>query len=344
MTTIIHRNDSTLQMPSWQNQLAEAIKTPEALIKALDLPLHLLPEITKAHQRFPIRVPLSFVRKMKKGNLNDPLLKQVIPTGDEFITPLHYSTDPVGDANTEKTPGLLHKYAGRVLLTVTGACGVHCRYCFRQHFDYSASNPGKQHWQDCLDYIRRDGSIFEVILSGGDPLSLSDQKLSALVKEIADIPHIRFLRIHTRQIIVLPDRVNNDLLEWINDLHSSSNIKCCVVMHCNHPAEIGSDTKKALALLTSAGVTLLNQSVLLRDINDCADTLKKLSLTLFEAGVLPYYLHTLDKVEGAAHFDTPEKTAISLIESLQALLPGYLVPKLVREVTGAPYKTPVNHA
>ena len=338
---MIHRNRQTLQMPmqqKWQNQLSEAIKTPEALINELKLPRSLLPEIIKAHQLFPIRVPLSFVRKMEKGNINDPLLKQVIPQSDELIKHAQYSTDPVGDLAAEKTPGLLHKYAGRVLLTVTGACGIHCRYCFRRHFDYSASNPSKQNWQNCLDYIRNDDSIFEVILSGGDPLSLSDQKLSSLINDISLIPHIRFLRVHTRQIIVLPDRVDSDLLKWIN----STRLKTSFVIHCNHPAEIGNDTKEALARLKSAGVELFNQSVLLRGINDSVDIQKELSLTLFEAGVLPYYLHTLDKVDGAAHFDTPENSAVDLIEELQRRLPGYLVPKLVREIVGMPYKSPVS--
>jgi len=324
-------------MPAWQNALANAIKTPEALIDALKLPSQLLAEMTKAHQRFPIRVPLSFVNKMETGNINDPLLKQVIPLGDELIKKAEYSIDPVGDRNAEKIPGLLHKYAGRVLLTTTGACGIHCRYCFRRHFDYSASNPGKQSWQDCLEYIRNDKSIFEVILSGGDPLSLSDSKLGQLINHISQIPHVRFLRIHTRQPIIIPERINNELLEWVNN----SKLKFSFVIHCNHPAEIGNDTRAAFSHLKSAGVELLNQSVLLRGINDDAETLKALSLTLFEAGVHPYYLHVLDKVEGAAHFDTPENIAFLLMKTLQTQLPGYLVPKLVREIPGIPYKTPM---
>ncbi|MDH3325193.1 MAG: EF-P beta-lysylation protein EpmB [Gammaproteobacteria bacterium] len=335
---MIHRNKQTLQMPSWQNQLSDAIKSPEALIKALNLPISLLPEIEKAHQLFPIRVPLSFISKMEKGNINDPLLKQVIPTSDELIKHANYTKDPVGDAAAEKTPGLLHKYFGRVLLTVTGACGIHCRYCFRRHFDYSASNPGKQNWLDCLEYIRNDESIFEVILSGGDPLSLSDQKLAQLVKQIAEIPHVRFLRIHTRQIVVLPDRVNDELLQWI----SNSRLKCIFVIHCNHPAEIAEDTTRALNKLQSVGVELFNQSVLLRGINDSCHTLEQLSLTLFESGVKPYYLHLLDKVEGASHFDTPEYMAREILDQLQQRLPGYLVPKLVREIAGIPYKSPVS--
>jgi len=336
MRNMIHRKQQTLQMPSWQNQLSEAIKSPEALISALELPISLLAEIKIAHQLFPIRVPLSFINKMEKGNINDPLLKQVIPLSAELVKNAEYTFDPVGDVAAEKTPGLLHKYHGRVLLTVTGACGIHCRYCFRRHFDYSASNPGKQNWQNSLDYIRKDPSIYEVILSGGDPLTLSDQKLSALINQIAEIPHIRFLRIHTRQIIVLPERVNSELLQWINN----TRLKCIFVIHTNHPAEIGEDTKVALQKLKSANVELLNQSVLLRDVNDSADTLEQLSLSLIESGVHPYYLHLLDKVAGAAHFDTPEKKAAELLNTLQTRLPGYLVPKLVREISGAPFKTP----
>ena len=334
---MIHRNRQTLQMPSWQNQLSEAIKSPEALIKALNLPVSLLPEMTKAHQLFPIRVPLSFIDKMEKGNINDPLLRQIIPLGDELIQHAEYTLDPVGDINAEKTPGLLHKYHGRVLLTVTGACGIHCRYCFRRHFDYSASNPGKQNWQQCLDYIANDDSIFEVILSGGDPLSLSDSKLTQLVKQISDIPHVQILRIHTRQIIVLPDRVNEDLLHWVK----LTRLKCVFVVHTNHPSEIGIDTKLAINQLKTAGVELLNQSVLLRGINNSPCILEQLSLALFDAGIKPYYLHLLDKVEGAIHFDTQEDEATAILHALQRRLPGYLVPKLVREITGIPFKTPV---
>jgi len=336
---MIHRNRQTLQMPSWQNQLSEAIRSPEALIKMLELPSHLLPAMIKAHKLFPIRVPQSFANKIEKGNINDPLLKQIIPVSDELIDHAQFSTDPVGDMAAEKTPGLLHKYHGRVLLTLTGACGIHCRYCFRRHFNYHQSNPGKENWQASLNYIRNDASIFEVILSGGDPLSLSDPKLSQLVQQISAIAHVRFLRIHTRQVIVLPARVNDDLLNWVR----ASRLKSIFVIHCNHPAEIGSDTKQALNELKSAGVELLNQSVLLKGVNDSSEILRQLSLTLFESGVQPYYLHTLDKVAGAAHFDIPEKTATSLIETLQRQLPGYLVPKLVREISGAAYKSPVQH-
>ncbi len=335
---MIHGNPPILQSPSRQNQHSETIKTPEALISALELPESMLDEVTRAHALFPIRVPMSFVNKMKKGDRNDPLLRQVIPTEDEFSNHEAYTVDPVGDRASEKTPGLLHKYHGRVLLTMTGACGIHCRYCFRRHFDYSSSNPGQNNWQSALEYIRNDSSVFEVILSGGDPLLLSDQKLSRLVQELSDIPHVQILRIHTRQIIVLPERVNADLLNWINN----TRLKCVFVTHCNHPLEIGHDTAIALNKLKQLGVELLNQSVLLKGINDKCYIQEQLSLKLFNVGILPYYLHLLDKVKGAAHFDTLENEAVKLIEELKQRLPGYLVPKLVREIEGIGYKSSVS--
>ncbi len=326
----------TLHLPEWQNQLAKAIKDPEQLLKALDLPSKHLAGMLLAHQRFPLRVTQSYLNRIERGNINDPLLRQVFPLPEESLLTEGFSHDPVGDKHAELTPGLLHKYKNRILLTLTAACAIHCRYCFRRHFDYTASNATK-HWQSNLAYISQNTEIDEVIFSGGDPLSLNDQRLGSMIRELSRIPHIKTLRIHTRQIIVLPARVDEGLLTWVK----SCPLKLVFVVHINHPKEIDNDVEYALKQLSLAGVVLLNQAVLLKGINDSANTLTELSRRLFDNNVLPYYLHMLDKVQGAAHFDVPEVKAISLIKTISTELPGYLVPKLVRELPSAPNKTPI---
>lgn len=323
-------------MPSWQNQLARSIKDPEQLLKALDLPLKYLPAMQLAHQMFPLRVTQSYLNRIEKGQINDPLLRQILPWTEECLTNSAFSTDPVGDKNAEMEPGLLHKYKNRVLLTLTAACGIHCRYCFRRHFDYSASNAAK-YWQNSLTYIQEHSEINEVILSGGDPLSLSDIRLDAMVKDIANIPHVNTLRIHTRQVIVLPERIDTSLLKWANN----KQLKIVFVVHINHPNEIDVDVQQALQQLSNIGVTLLNQSVLLKGVNDCVETLAKLSHKLFASGVMPYYIHLLDKVQGAAHFEVKEELATHLINELRTELSGYLVPKLVKELPNEASKIPV---
>ncbi len=327
-----------MQLPKWQNQLAESIKSPEALIEALNLPATLLPKLEKAHKMFPLRVTQSYLDKIEKGNIYDPLLRQILPLTEETIITEGYTTDPVEDKQFEKTPGLLHKYHGRVLLTLTGACGIHCRYCFRRHFDYSSSNPSKQNWDSALEYIQNDNSIYEVIFSGGDPLSLTDQRLSKLAHDIDQITHVKFLRIHTRQITILPDRVNEQFLGWIEKLR----LKLIMVVHINHPNEIDQLTSDSLGKLHEIGVELFNQSVLLKGVNNNENTLIQLSLKLIENGVKPYYLHMLDKAQGTAHFNVNESTAKKLIKNMQEKLPGYAIPKLVREVPHTPYKKPIN--
>ncbi|RMD71627.1 MAG: EF-P beta-lysylation protein EpmB, partial [Gammaproteobacteria bacterium] len=242
--------------------------------------------------------------------------------------------DPLAEGRAMAAPGLLHKYRGRVLLTLTGACAIHCRYCFRRHFPYARSNPLGQ-WPGVLDYLARDPSIQEVILSGGDPLMFSDAKLERIIQDLEGIRHIRRLRLHTRLPVVIPQRVTEKLRRCL----TQTRFQGIMVLHINHPNEIDDNLKEALGTLR--GVCMLNQSVLLRGINDSRTTLKVLSEKLFEAGVLPYYLHLLDKVQGAAHFDVPEARARQLMEALSASLPGYLVPRLVKEEGGAPAKTPV---
>ncbi|MDH5512314.1 MAG: EF-P beta-lysylation protein EpmB, partial [Gammaproteobacteria bacterium] len=278
-----------------------------------------------------------FVARMRQGDPHDPLLRQVLPLAEECLTQEGFSADPVGDIAAMAAPGVLHKYQGRVLLTVTGACAVHCRYCFRRHYPYADANPAADQWRAALEYIGHDDSITEVILSGGDPLTQSDRRLSQLVRSLERIPHVRRLRLHTRVPVVLPDRVNEELLAWIRRVR----FKTTIVLHVNHAQEIDASVRSAAGALKASGVELLNQSVLLRGVNDSAKTLATLSEQLFEAGVLPYYLHMLDRVQGAGHFEVSETVARSLMRELGKRLPGYLVPRLVREIPGMPGKVSV---
>ena len=321
----------------WQTEMAEAVRDPRELLSLLDLDPALLEPARRAAAAFPLRVPHAFLARMRKGDPADPLLRQVLPLGAELEDVAGYVRDPVGDMPSVAAKGLLHKYEGRVLLITTGACGVHCRYCFRRHFPYSEENARSGEWQEALDYLQGDASINEVILSGGDPLALSDERLAGLARALEAIPHIRRLRLHTRQPVVLPSRVDEGLLGWFK----ACRLQKVVVLHTNHARELDAGVHEACAKLRDAGATLLNQTVLLRGVNDSADTLAELSEALFAAQVLPYYLNLLDPVAGSAHFDVPEAEALRLMDALRARLPGYLVPRLVREVPGAPSKMPV---
>jgi EF-P beta-lysylation protein EpmB len=314
--------------------LARAITEPAELLAAVGLGEEWLPAAQAAARLFPLRVPRGFVARMRHGDPRDPLLRQVLPLAEECLTAEGFGADPVGDLAAMAAPGVLHKYRGRVLLTVTGACAVHCRYCFRRHFPYADANPAADRWRAALDYIAGDDSITEVILSGGDPLSLSDRRVAELVRQLEAIPQLRRLRLHTRLPVVLPERVNDELLAWLGD----TRLKTVIVVHANHAQEIDDSVRTALAGLKSANAELLNQSVLLRGVNDSVEALADLSEALFEAGTLPYYLHLLDKVQGAAHFEVDETAARRLMQELQARLPGYLAPRLVREVPGGPGK------
>jgi EF-P beta-lysylation protein EpmB len=288
-----------------------------------------------AFEQFPLRVPRSFVAKMRRGDPRDPLLLQVLPLAAETRAVPGFVLDPVGELASRATQGVLHKYAGRALLISTGACAVHCRYCFRRHFPYEQQSALAAGWEGALHHLRSDASISEVILSGGDPLSLSDRRLQQLSDGIQAIPHIRRLRLHTRYPLVLPERVDRGLLEWLAGVR----LQKIVIIHANHPRELDESTRQACRDLRDAGATLFNQAVLLAGVNDAVDTLAELSEALFACGVLPYYLHVLDRVQGAAHFEVSEPVALQLHAQLAARLPGYLVPKLVREVAGAPAKT-----
>jgi L-lysine 2,3-aminomutase len=321
---------------NWQRELADAITDPRELLAALGLPAELGEPAWRAAQSFGLRVPRSFAARMRRGDVHDPLLRQVLPLGEELLETVGFTADPLGEEAARRTPQLLQKYAGRALLITTEACAVHCRYCFRREFPYSPPDTGSR-WSEALQVIAQDASIEEVILSGGDPLSLSDARLTQLTDALTKIPHVKRLRVHTRQPVVLPSRVDDGLLAWLRGIR----LPMVIVLHINHPNEIDGQVRAACAALRSAGVTLLNQSVLLRGVNDDVDTLQRLSCALMEAGVLPYYLHLQDRVRGTAHFEVDESVARELIDALMRRLSGYLVPKLVREVAGAASKLPL---
>lgn len=323
---------------SWQHALANVIRDPEELFDLLELNQSKLPDALRAGNDFPLQVPRAFVDRMVKGDWNDPLLLQILPLGQELDIHPGFSGDPLQETSDNPIPGLIHKYQGRVLLIVSGGCAINCRYCFRRHFPYQQNNPSRSEWQRALDYISQDTSIKEVILSGGDPLAANDRMLRDLTTRIAEIPHVEILRVHSRMPVVIPQRVTGPDMNWL----TNTRLTPVMVIHSNHPNEIDHTVIKALHALKQAGVTLLNQTVLLAGINDNPDVLRALSKRLFAAGVLPYYLHMLDKVNGAAHFEVTEKSAQKLITSLRNQLPGYLVPKLVREQPGEQSKMPIN--
>ena len=319
--------------PGWQAQLAGAVTAPQQLLAMLQLSPDLLPGALLADQAFSLRVPHAYIRRMAVGNPNDPLLRQVLPIAQELHHVAGFGLDPLAEQTHNR--GVIHKYRGRLLLIVGGACAVNCRFCFRRHFPYQDKQLDRDSWHEALDYIRADTSISEVILSGGDPLASSDRRLFKLATALNDIHHVKTLRIHTRLPVVIPERVTEGLLHWF----AGQRLQPVMVIHANHANEIDETVRQALARLRQAGVTLLSQSVLLKGINDDAQTLVELSEALFRAGVLPYYLHLLDRVHGAAHFDVPEERAKVIVEEMMAVSPGYLVPKLVREIAGEPSKT-----
>ena len=333
---MITRSIQLQQSQGWQTLLGQAITDPEELLQELRLPVSLLPAALQACSAFRLRVPRGFVARMRPGDPDDPLLRQVLPLGDELVVAPGYSSDPLAELDAMPAPGVLHKYRKRVLLTMTGACAVHCRYCFRRHYPYSDANPTREYRQT-LDYLHRQADVNEVILSGGDPLTLSDRRLAELVTELEAVPQLQRLRIHSRVPVVLPQRINPELLAWM----TTTRLKIVLVIHSNHANEIDTRVSAAMQQLHAAGITLLNQSVLLRGVNDRAATLVDLSEKLFAAHVLPYYLHQLDAVLGAAHFRVDDRKARALMDEVRTSLPGYLVPRLVREQPGHPSKTPV---
>lgn len=315
---------------SWQSILQHAVRDPFELCRRLALAPNDQAAIQAACQTFPLRVPESYLARMEMGNPRDPLLLQVLPQAAELQEQTGYISDPLDEQTHNPVPGLIHKYASRVLLITTSLCAIHCRYCFRREFPYDDNRNSRQDWQQALDYICAHPELNEVILSGGDPLSLPDRQLLWLSEQVAAIPHIKRLRIHTRLPVVIPQRITDDCLEWM----TKARLQTIVVLHSNHPNEIDTTVVNAIKKLCGTGITVLNQSVLLASINNSASTLAELSEKLFSAGCLPYYLHALDPVRGSHHFAVPDSEAKQIHSALQAQLPGFLVPRLVRENAG----------
>lgn len=321
----------------WQAALADVITDPQELCQFLALNTEEFAKIySRNQQQFPLRVPRSFAARMQKGNFHDPLLLQILPVNKESsVNSPSFCKDPLQEKQMNPVPGLLHKYHGRVLLIAASGCAVHCRYCFRRHFPYETNTPGAAGWQAAVDYISQDTTINEVILSGGDPLILKDNTLKGLIERLENIKHLQILRLHTRIPVVLPERITPALI----DLLSSSRLKPIVVIHCNHFSEIDAHVQTALAGLHKAGIVLLNQFVLLKGINDNEAIIIKLCQKLFQFGVLPYYLHLLDPVEGAEHFSVCAEEGRKIIKQITEKLPGYLVPKFVCELPNASSKS-----
>lgn len=319
----------------WQQMLSDLITDPKELLQILELDPDQNPYSELASQQFPLKAPRPYVDRIEKGNWHDPLLRQIWPCRQEEIGQAGYSADPLAEARFNPVPGILHKYHGRVLLTAAPHCGIHCRYCFRRHFDYQHNSPSRAQWDAAFDYIRNDSSVEEVILSGGDPLAISDRQLSWLIDQLAQIPQLTSLRIHSRLPIVIPQRLTASLLDCL----SQSRLKTVLVVHCNHSRELSPELADCFDALATNGVTILNQSVLLKDVNDNSTALVELSKALFQHNVLPYYLHLPDKVAGTSHFDVNEIRAKQLLSSMHAQLPGYLLPRLVRENPGQNGKT-----
>jgi len=347
---MIPRTVATWQSQTWQEQLINLVRDPQELCRLLELDYadfcehfeqhpnlrdrgstsQLLPGIQAALASFPLKVSHSFIERMEKGNLNDPLLLQVLPQAEEALAIDGYSVDPLAESAANRAPGIIQKYRGRVLFMVSSACAVHCRYCFRRHFPYAEHRQSRADWQAALDELSKDDSVREVIFSGGDPLSVSNKQLSWLTEQIAAMPHVHTLRIHTRLPIIIPDRIDQGCLEWLDQ----SRLKIVMVIHSNHPNELDDAVQNALVKIGQCNVTLLNQAVLLRNVNDRVEILADLSEKLFKAGVVPYYLHLQDKVQGTHHLDLSESTAVQLHQQLKARLPGKLVPKLAKEIPG----------
>lgn len=337
MTDIIPQVPEKQQQPRWQEALKTLITDPLSLLNYLEITPNDVPwQFDKA---FPMRVPLSFAQRMKKGDPNDPLLRQVLSVSSENQKDPKFSPDPLQeqDKRYNPVPGLLHKYDSRVLLTFSPSCAVNCRYCFRRHFPYENNNPGRKHWNEALNYIASQPNIIEVILSGGEPLMASDENIAFFLESLSKISHVKLLRFHTRFPIVIPERINTEFAKML----SSFRFTTTLVYHTNHPNEIIPAIAEGVMILRAHNITVLNQCVLLKNVNDSVECLKNLSLALYTAGIVPYYVHLLDPVEGTAHFDIPVSDAKALQNSLRSELPGYLVPTFVREIPGERSKIPL---
>ncbi|MDC4528048.1 EF-P beta-lysylation protein EpmB [Acinetobacter baumannii] len=326
------------QEQNWQSQLSDLITDPLELLNLLELSTdQLLSGAILASEKFKLRVPRAFVGKMNAKDPLDPLLLQVLPHHLELEEHPEFVTDPLGEEAANQLPGVLHKYKSRFLLTLTGACAVHCRYCFRRHFPYQENLPKNEDWLNIKNYIESNPDINEVILSGGDPLTLSNRKLALWLERLSSLKQVKILRIHSRVPIVIPNRIDEELISLLKN----SRLRIILVVHSNHASELDDFTCSKLLQLSEHHFTVLNQAVLLKGVNDSAQTLTDLSYRLFEARVMPYYLHVLDKVKGAQHFDLIPSEIDAIYQDVLASLPGYLVPKLVREIAGEKNKTPL---
>jgi len=325
---------SFLKDQCWKDSLKNSIRTPTALLSYLELDSSLTHISTKAQSVMPIMIPLTLAARIKKGDINDPILLQILPSvREEEFTDISFVLDPLMEQSQMPAKGIIHKYNGRVLLICSGACAIHCRYCFRREFDYKGALGSKSSWDKSFEYIENDKSINEVILSGGDPLLLTDHHIKFFIDKVARIKHIKRLRVHSRVPIVLPERITSNLV----DILSNHRLQTVLVTHVNHANEL--DETVELVLTQFKGrVTLLNQSTILKNINDSAEILACLSERLFECGILPYYLHTLDKVRGTKHFHLTDRAAWEIHSKLQGMLPGFLVPKLVKEIASKNHK------
>ncbi len=318
----------------WRMELKNAVRDPAQLLAALDLPRELIEPARRAAESFPLFAPWGYIARMTPGKLDDPLLRQVLPLGEELEDVAGFAADAVGDAGAVKSAGMLQKYHARALLITTGACAVHCRYCFRRHFPYSTSPRSLEDWEPALELIRADESLDEVLLSGGDPLTLVDSTLSELAERLAAIPHLKRLRIHTRLPIIIPERVTAELIGWLR----GTRLTPIMVVHANHAQEIDDAVAKSLTRLIDSGIPVLNQTVLLKRVNDSAAALIDLSRRLVDLRVMPYYLHQLDRVAGAAHFEVPIERGLQLMAEMRTQLPGYAVPRYVQEIAGEQHK------
>ncbi|HEV3138092.1 MAG TPA: EF-P beta-lysylation protein EpmB [Pirellulales bacterium] len=319
---------------SWQEALKDAVRDAAELCRLVGLPPQYVSGAALAARDFSVFAPRGYIARMRPGDARDPLLRQVLPLEDEQTVPAGFTADPVGDRAATRSPGLLHKYHSRVLMVTTGACAVHCRYCFRRHFPYTEGPRSPDDWQPAIEAIAADSTLREVILSGGDPLTLVDVHLAELACRLAAIPHLRRLRIHTRLPIMIPERITEELIDWFR----GTRLAPIMVIHANHAAELDGAVETAIARLADAGIPLLNQAVLLAGVNDHADTLAELCERLVDLRVMPYYLHQLDRVAGAAHFEVSESKGRALIGQLRDRLPGYAVPRFVRERAGENHK------
>jgi len=335
VTTSSESVPATYAEQTWQQILASAVRDPLELCRLLDLPESLHEAAQSAARQFPLLVPRPFIARMRSGDPHDPLLRQVLPIESERSPVPGFSNDPLAEQHLGPTPGLIQKYASRVLIVAAPTCAVHCRYCFRRHFPYQQTPRSVDAWQSAVQTIADDPTVEEVILSGGDPLSMDERKLVRLIEQLEPVPHLRRLRLHTRLPIVVPQRVTTGLLSLLQ----STRLKSLVVVHANHPAELDASVGRALRQMVAGGIVVLNQSVLLHGVNDRAETLIELSRHLVNLGVMPYYLHQLDPVHGAAHFHVPIERGIELMKAVHTALPGYAVPRYVQEQPGLPAKT-----